>query len=146
MARTGPGAAAKVRARPARRISRWATLLAAIAVFVQLAALPYHHMPSGRDLATVAADLKAAFGPTALLCAQVDDRSSPAPNRPQGGHDLGCPLCQFASHAVLLDAPPPALPMRLAIVDGAPPPQAEFTSPRAGAIRLAQPRAPPAFA
>jgi hypothetical protein len=128
-------------------LSRLATLLAAFAVFAQLVALPYHHRPSApNDLAAVAAELKATFGPAAVLCTQSDDPSSPAPERRQSDCDAGCPLCQFASHAILLEAPPPALPERLAIVDGQPPTRGDFVQPRARAIRFAQPRAPPSFA
>jgi len=128
-------------------LPRLATLLAAFAVFAQLAALPYHHRSSARnDLAAVAAELKATFGPAAVLCTQSEDPSSPAPERRQGDCDASCPLCQFASHAVLLDAPPPAMPERLAIAGGPPPPHDHFLRPRASAIRFAQPRAPPSFA
>ena len=124
--------------------SRVATLLAALAVFAQLVALPYHHPSARHDLAAVAAELKATFGPTAILCTQSDDPSTP--RRQHVGCDAGCPLCQFASHAALLEAPRPVLPERLAIVDGPPPPHEDFLRPRASAIRFAQPRAPPSFA
>jgi len=135
------------RARPARAVHRLATLLAAIAVFAQLVALPYLHPQRAHDLSVVAAELKATFGPAAVLCTQGDDGSAPATrDRQPGGCDAGCPLCQFASQAVLLDAPPPALPERLTIVDGPPPTRADFLPPRLGAVRLAQPRAPPSFA
>ena len=117
-------------------------LLAALAVFAQLIALPYHHPSAQHDLASVAAELKATFGPAAVLCTQSDDPSSPTPEHQQGGCDAGCPLCQFASHAVLLEAPPPALPERLAIIDGPPPTHGDFLRPRASAIRFAQPTRP----
>lgn len=130
-----------------RAFSRLATLLAALAVFVQLAALPYHRPQERQDLSVVAAELKATFGPAAVLCTQGDDGSSPATREGQsGGCDASCPLCQFASQAALLEAPPPTLPERLAIVDGPPPTRADFLRPRPGAIRFAQPRAPPFFA
>ena len=146
MAKTGERKADRRRARPARILSRLATLLAALAVFAQLVALPYHHPSARHDLTTIAAELKATFGPTAVLCAQSDDSSSPTPDRQQSGCDPGCPLCQFASHAILLEAPPPALPERLAIVDGPPPTRGDLSPPRASAVRFAQPRAPPLFA
>jgi hypothetical protein len=133
-------------ARPVRAATRFATLLAALAVFAQLIALPYHHPSPQHDLASVAAELKATFGPTAVLCTQNDDPSSPTRDHQPDGCDVGCPLCQFASHAALLEAPPPALPERLAIAHGAPPTHAGFFRPRASAIRFAQPRAPPFFA
>ena len=131
--------------RGARALPRLATLLAALAVFAQLVALPYHHSPAQGDLSIVAAELRATFGKAAVLCTQGDDGSPPATHEPNGC-DAGCPLCQFASQAVLLEAPPPALPERLAIVEGPPPTRGEFLQPRAAAIRFAQPRAPPAFA
>ena len=118
-------------------------LLAALAVFAQLVALPYHHPSARHDLAAAAAELKATFGAAAVLCTQSDDPSSPARDHQRGGCDAGCPLCQFASHAVLLEAPPPALPERLAIADGPPPARGDFLLPRASAIQFAQPRAPP---
>jgi hypothetical protein len=131
--------------RGARALPRLATLLAALAVFAQLVALPYHHPSTGHDLAAVAAELRATFGKAAVLCTQGDDGSSPATHEP-GGCDASCPLCQFASQAALLESPPPALPERLAIVEGPPPARADFLRPRVSAIRFAQPRAPPAFA
>lgn len=146
MTTTGERKAKGRGARPTRTFSRFATLLAAIAVFVQLVALPYHHPQAGHDLAAVAAELKATFGDAAVLCTQADDSSPTTPDRQHDGCDLGCPLCQFASHALLLEAPPPALPERLAIVAGPPPARADFLRPRESAIRFAQPRAPPFFA
>jgi hypothetical protein len=147
VAKTGERRAKGRSARSARALPRFATLLAALAVFAQLVALPYHHPQERHDLSVVAAELKATFGPTAVLCTQGDDGSSPATrDRQPGGCDAGCPLCQFASHAVLLEAPPPALPERLAIADGPPPTHADFLRPRARAIRFAQPRAPPIVA
>ncbi len=143
----GAKRAERRRVRPARRLSRAATLLAALAVFAQLVALPYHHPQERHDLSLVAAELKATFGPTAVLCTQGDDGSSPATrDRQSGGCEAGCPMCQFASHAALLDAPPPALPERLAVADGPPPTRGDFLRPRAAAIRFAQPRAPPRLA
>ena len=141
MATTGERKAAR---RSARAAPRLATLLAALAIFAQLVALPYHHPSAGHDLAAVAAELKATFGPAATLCTQSDDLSTSG--RRHVGCDAGCPLCQFASHAALLEAPPPTLPERLAIVDGPPPARGDFLLTRARAIRFAQPRAPPFFA
>ncbi len=142
MANAGAKRAGRRGARPARTLPRLATLLATLAVFAQLVALPYHHPSAQHDLAAVAAELRATFGKAAVLCTQGDDGSSPATHEP-GGCDAGCPLCQFASHAILLEAPPPALPERLAIADGPPPTRGDFLRPRASAIRFAQPRAPP---
>ena len=146
MAISGERTAGKRGARAARVRLRLATLLAALAVFAQLAALPYHHPVAGHDLSTVAVELTATFGPVAVLCTQSDDSSTQAPDRRQGGCDAGCPLCQFASHAVLLEAPPHALPEWPAIADLPPPTRADLAWPLPGAIRFAQPRAPPTFA
>jgi hypothetical protein len=146
VANAGAKRAGQRGARPAGALPRLATLLAALAVFAQLVALPYHHPSAQQELSAVAAELKATFGPAAVLCTQSDDPSSPAPDHQRGGCDVGCPLCQFASHAILLEAPPPALPERLAIADGPPPTRGDFVQPRARAIRFAQPRAPPSFA
>jgi hypothetical protein len=126
--------------------TRFATLLAALAVFAQLVALPYHHPSAQHDLAEVAAELEATFGPAAVLCTQSDDPASQTHDRQRDGCDAGCPLCQFASHAALLEAPPPVLPERLAIAAGPQPTRGDFPLPRASAIRFAQPRAPPSFA
>ena len=135
------------RAKRARVLPRLAVLLAAVAVFAHLVALPYHHPQERHDLSVVAAELKATFGPAAVLCTQGDDGSSPATHdRLPGGGDAGCPLCQFASQTALLEAPPPALPERLAIVDGPLLARGDFLGPRASAIRFAQPRGPPSFA
>ena len=147
MARTGERRAKGRRAKRARVLPRLAVLLAAVAVFAQLVALPYHHPQERHDLSVVAAELKATFGPSAVLCTQGDDGSSPATrDRLPADCDPGCPLCQFASQAALLEAPPPALPERLAKADGQPPARGDFLRPRANAIRFAQPRAPPSFA
>ena len=145
MARTRQSTTAQGRARKSRFL-RLASLLAAIAVFAQLAALPYHHLQTTRDLSAVAAELKATFGAAAVLCAQADDASSPTPERHHGGCDVGCPLCQFASHLALLEPPPPTLPERLAIIDRVAPARIDFERPTARPMRLAQPRAPPSIA
>ena len=145
MATTRQSTSAQGRARHLRFL-RLASLLAAIAVFVQLAALPYHHLQTTRDLSAVAAELKATFGETAVLCAQAGESSSSTPQRHHGGCDVGCPLCQFASQLALLEPPPAALPERLAIVDRAAPARIDFERPTARPMRLAQPRAPPSIA
>ena len=128
----------------ARVFPRLAVLLAALALFAQLMALPFHHADGRQDPASVAATLKATFGDGAILCAQVDDdASSTAPAHRQGHCDEGCPLCQFAAHAVALVAPTPSLPERL---DAAPAPltaQADFDWEKPSPTGSAQPRAPP---
>ena len=121
-------------------------LLAAIALVAQLVALPYHHPQPQSELTAVAADLQATFGDAARLCAQTDDRTSPAPAPRSGDCNPVCPLCQFAAQAFLIDAPPPTLPERLAISNDAPPARVDFLGPRVGRIRFAQPRAPPVSA
>jgi hypothetical protein len=125
-----------------RRIARWANLIAAVALFGQLLALPYHHPETRPDLAAVAASLKATFGDAAALCTQADDAAPGAPERHQAPCS-GCPLCQFAAQTVLFDPPPPALPERLALTGAPLPPPADFAPARSQSHRFAQPRAPP---
>jgi len=144
--KTGDRTAGRRGARPAPALSRLATLFAALAVFAQFVALPYHHPLPQNDLAAIAAELEATFGPAAVLCTQSESPSSPTHDRQQAGCDAACPLCQFASHAALLATPQPSLPERLAINEAATPTRGDFLRPRAGAIRFAQPRAPPLFA
>ncbi len=143
------GAGAKTRSaqgRSARRRSgfaSWANLVAALALFAQLLALPYHH-PQGRpDLAAVEASLKATFGAAATLCSQADDAAPGAPERHQGPCDAGCPLCQFAAQTTLFETAPPALPERLALLVAPLPPPADFAPARPNPNAFAQPRAPP---
>ena len=126
-----------------RRTATWASLIAAVALFAQLLALPYHHPETRPDIAAVAAALKATFGDAASLCTQADDSAPGAPERHHAPCSDGCPLCQFAAQTVLFDAPPPALPERLAPASAPPPPSADFAPARPNANRFAQPRAPP---
>ncbi|MGO4871034.1 MAG: DUF2946 family protein [Roseiarcus sp.] len=119
-------------------------LLAAFALFAQLAALPYHHTDARPDLSSVAASLKAQFGDSAVLCAQADDdASSTAPERRHGHCDDGCPLCQFAAQAVLLIAPAPSLPARIDVAATPLTERADFERPEPRPTAFAQPRAPP---
>jgi len=132
------------RGRRGRAFARFAVLLAAFALFAQLAALPYHHPDARPDLANVAATLKAQFGDSAVLCAQLDDdASSTAPERRQGHCDDGCPLCQFAAQAVFLIAPAPSLPARVDVAAAPATVRADFERPKLSPTAFAQPRAPP---
>jgi hypothetical protein len=141
MARTRP---ARIRgARRRRGFAPWASLVAALALFAQLLALPYHHPQAPADLAAVAASLKATFGDAATLCTQANDAAPGEPERHQGPCDVGCPLCQFAAQTVLFEAPLPALPERVALPGAPLPPPADFASARPHSYRFAQPRAPP---
>ncbi len=77
------------------------SLVAALALLVQLFALPYHDVLSApADIATVAADLKATFGEAAAVCVQTDGKGGPA--APARDCDDHCPLCRFASEAAAL--------------------------------------------
>jgi len=143
------GALARTRSVRVRGVSRrrrsapWANLIAALALFAQLLALPYHHPQTRPDLAAVAASLKATFGDAATLCVQADDATPSAPERHQNPCDVGCPLCQFAAQTALLEAPPPALPERLALAGAPLLPPADFAPARPSSNPFAQPRAPP---
>jgi hypothetical protein len=121
----------------------WANLFAALALFAQLLALPYHHPHTRTDLAAVAASLKATFGDAATLCAQVDDAAPGAPERHQGPCEAGCPLCQFAAQTTLFEAPPLAQPARLALPGAPLAAPADFAPARPQSNPFAQPRAPP---
>jgi hypothetical protein len=143
------GAVARTRSskvRGARRrggFAPWANLVAALALFAQLLALPYHHPQTRPDLAAVAASLKATFGPTAILCTQADDAAPGAPERHQGPCDVDCPLCHFAAQTALFESAPPVLPERLALPGAPLPPPADFAPARPNPNPFAQPRAPP---
>ena len=94
-----------------RRLAGVANLLAALALFAQLLALPYHHPQAHTELAAVSASLKATFGPSAILCTQATNDAPTTPDHRRQPCGFGdCPLCQFAAQTVLFDAPPPAPP------------------------------------
>ncbi len=92
--------------------------------------------------AIAAAELKATFGDTALLCLQADETT---PGQQGRSCDDSCPLCQLHATglALLLPPGPAELPLPpLADVLG----EASFAqlpSPRRLRATLAQPRAPP---
>jgi hypothetical protein len=68
---------------------------------------------AGADDAAIAAELKAAFGDAAELCAHVKDQGAPGKHGPCRCCDQ-CPLCRFAAQAVAFVPPdPPPLPERL---------------------------------
>ncbi len=131
------------RSASSRAFSRLAVLIAALALFGQLLALPYHH-PQGRsDHAEVAAFLKATFGDAAVLC--VDDDAHPAAPEHRHDHSDGdCPLCQFGAQTVLFAAPAPMLPERIDVAAAPLPVQVEFSLQASKPNGIAQPRAPPA--
>lgn len=69
---------------------------------------------AGADEATVAAELKAAFGNTAELCAHINGHGAPGKHLPCGNGCDQCPLCRGAAQAVAFVRPDlPALPKRL---------------------------------
>jgi hypothetical protein len=131
-------------ARRPRALARFAVLVAALALFGQLLALPYHHPQGQTDRAEVVALLKATFGDAAVLCVTTgDDAAHGAPEHRHNHGDGGCPLCQFAAQTVLFEAPAPSLPQPVAVATVRLIPRgavARWTSKPRG---LAQPRAPP---
>jgi len=127
----------------ARAWSRLATLVAALALFAQLLALPYHRPPAETDLSAVAASLKAAFGDNAILCVQADEGAPGAPERRQGHCDDGCPLCQFSAQMVLLAAPVPTAPEHLDIVAAPSTTHADFAPAAFALTGLPPSRGPP---
>jgi hypothetical protein len=124
-------------------LSRLATLAAAIALFGQLLALPYHRPQAESDLSAVAASLKATFGENAILCVQADDAAPGAPERRQGHCDDGCPLCQFAAQMVLFAAPIPTAPERLDIAAAPLMRRADFAPAALALTGLPPSRGPP---
>jgi len=91
-------------------------LLAALALVVQLLAVPYHqaHEPPGfaATSASVVAALKATFGDAAALCVEPRGKGAPLSS---GECDDQCLLCRFASQAGAVVAPNvPALAARFA--------------------------------
>jgi hypothetical protein len=124
-------------------LSRLATLVAALALFGQLLALPYHRPQIESNLSAVAASLKATFGDNAILCVQADEGSPGAPERREGHCDDGCPLCQFAAQMILFAAPPPAAPERLDIAAAPLPVRTGLSSTAFALIGLPPPRGPP---
>lgn len=132
------------RARSSFALSRLAVLIAALALFGQLLALPYHHPVGPADPAEISAFLKATFGDAAALCVSIDDSATPGAPKPQHNHGDGdCPLCQFGAQTVLFAAPAPTLPERIDI-DATPLiPSLTFALQASKPHGLAQPRAPP---
>ncbi len=86
-----------------RRFARLGTVLAALALAVQLVFVPLHRAPAQASPSGIAATLKATFGAGAVLCLSADE--GPAPGGHAGHGDAGCPLCQFAAAALALAAP-----------------------------------------
>jgi len=128
--------------------SRLAAVVAALALVVQLVALPYHQAltapvaaPVASDLASAAAELKATFGEAAALCVQSDEKGKPtAP----GDCDDHCPLCQFRAQAAALVAPDlPALPARVAGARRTLGPLPEASAPPSRPAFRIRARAPP---
>ncbi len=125
-------------------LSRLTVLVAALALFGQLMALPYHNPEGPAAPAEVAALLKATFGDAAVLCVTADDPATPAAPGHQHGHGDGdCPLCQFGAQTVLLSSPTPSLPERLDVAAEPLAPRADFLQETSKPTGLPQPRAPP---
>jgi hypothetical protein len=108
--------------RRGRRGSFCSTLTAfgiALALVVQLIAMPYQQAlagPSlaGSDTAAISADLKAIFGDAAGFCAHIDDKGAPAPHGPCNHCDDQCPLCRSVAQAAAFVPPnAPTLPVRV---------------------------------
>ena len=93
-------------------------------------------MPAQADFATVAADLKAAFGDAAILCVQAEEARTPP--RPCAIATIACPLCQFhcGAHAALI------LPTFAGAAD-ADRGRRSSAGPRAAALLLKPPAPPP---
>lgn len=122
--------------------------LALLALVAQWFVAASHDMPTRSAISVTsaaAAELKATFGETAVLCVQAGDEApTPGDKRPC---DAACPLCQMHSGALALWAPESHF-LSVAF-DGAATP---FTWPLTAAptasrrLAQAQPRAPPSEA
>ena len=84
--------------------ARLGSVLAALALAVQLVLVPLHRAPAQPSPSDIAANLKATFGVGAVLCLSADEGPA-APGGHAGHGDAGCPLCQFAAAALALAAP-----------------------------------------
>jgi len=125
-------------------LSRLAVVIAALALFGQLLALPYHHPEGPADPAEISAFLKATFGDAAALCVSIDDSATPGAPKQQHNHGDGdCPLCQFGAQTVLFAAPAPTLPERVDVAATPLIPPLTFALQTSKPHGLAQPRAPP---
>jgi hypothetical protein len=128
----------------ARLRSPLPALFAALALGIQLLALPFHHPIAAPGSAEAAAQqLRGLFGDGVVICAQVVDSSGPTvPKQAHCGDE--CPLCQLAGQVANLIVPPigAALnpPARTAIPLVARP---ESVDQKARLNPLAQARAPP---
>ncbi len=96
-----------------------AAFAVALALVVQLIAMPYQQALAGpalavSDTAAIADDLKAIFGDAAGFCAHIDDKGAPAPHGPCNHCDDQCPLCRSVAEAAAFVPPDaPTLPVRL---------------------------------
>jgi len=86
--------------------SPFPALIAALALVVQLFAVPFHHPIApygGARAATI--ELEALFGDNVVVCSQADDSSGPSAAGRAHCADV-CPLCRFAGAAAALTGPP----------------------------------------
>ena len=94
--------------------SRWAVaplLISALALFLQMLLIPLHAASTFGAKAAALAELSAAIGVGAPLCATVSN-SDPARSLPDRNRDCSdtCPLCLIAGQAALLVPQAPSLP------------------------------------
>jgi hypothetical protein len=122
-------------------------LIAALALFLQTLFIPLHAASALGAKAAALAELSAAIGVDATLCAAPGD-ADPARSPPDRNRDCRdtCPLCQFAGQAALIVPEAPSLPharLTAPIEIG----RAVATdAPRFPFAPSAQPRAPPVSA
>lgn len=96
------------------RRSRWAAalpLIAALALLLQTLIIPLHAASTLGAKAAALAELSAAIGVDATLCAAAGD-ADPGRSAPDRNRDCSdtCPLCQFAGQAALIVPEAPSLP------------------------------------
>ena len=129
-----------------RTFSRLAVLVAALALFGQLLALPYHHLQgaSGHpsDRAEAVAFLKATFGDAAVLCVTDDDGAQPA--RPSITTTATAIVrCANSARRPSSSRRPPDAARTHRRRRGAARPRVDFSPQALKPYGIAQPRAPP---
>jgi len=139
----------RARRRSASFRSALTAFCVALALVVQLIAMPYQQALAGpalaaSDTAAIATGLKAIFGDAAGFCAHIDDKGAPTPHGPCNHCDDQCPLCRFVAQAAAFVPPDaPALPGRPAAVRHAIGSAPEFGAFSACPAQRNRARAPP---
>ncbi len=117
-------------------------VLALLALFSQLLVPVARVAAMPLALDGVVADLRATFGDSVVVCAQVDEGTQ-TPGHPFPGCDENCPLCSLTAAAVVLPPAAPDLPPPVSGREYLPPPPVAHLASGPPLRSPAQPRAPP---